>query len=201
MRFAYGFLLALVLHFGAASQSLAVVLTSDDEMYRHELNEAEARARDFERLQKERTADHKSEAQEIAQYREKNQVEDKLREKERAQYVEQRRERPPAVSEDVLEERWITEREKFEALQDRDRGRYISTQHRAQMAINENSETRINPMAEYDLQNPKTPALTDYLKAHPVEGRKKIERLSPSGSIQSPGAEKISSPPPGGASF
>lgn len=201
MRFVYGILLGLVLLFGAASQSSAVVLTSDDEMYRHELKDAEARARDFERLQKEHTADHKSEAHEIEQYREKNQLDDKLREKERTQYIERRRNRPQSVSEDVLEARWNAEQEKLDELQDKDRGHYISTQHRAQIAISENPGTRINPMTEYDLQDPKTPALTDYLKAHPVEGRKKIDRLSPNGSIQSPGAEKLSSPPPGGDSF
>ena len=200
MRFLVAILILLCGLFGAASHSFAVVLSTDEEMYHHELSDAKARAQDFERLEKQRRTGHTTEGKEIDQYHEKENAELKLQEREREQYVRSRDTRPKGESEDVLEERWNAEAAKLEAQHDKERASYISTQHRAEIAINESPDMQISPMREYDLTDPKSPALTDYLKAHPVKDRKQSEKIAPDGSIVSPGAKQISSPPPGGDS-
>ncbi len=187
---------------GAASQSFAVVVVAanNEEMYRRQLNDAKARAEDFHRLEKERRAGHQTEAKEVDQYHEKVNSDSMREEKEREQYVEIRNTRPRGEREEVLEDRWNAEQAKIEEQSDKDRATYIAVQHRAQTAINGSAETLIDPLREFDLQDPKSLPLTDYLKAHPVKSREPVEKVSPNGAIISPGAKKISSPPPGGDS-
>ena len=187
----------LVSIWAAASQALAVVPVSNEDMFRSDVNEAKARAKNFTELQKSRNAGDSSEQKAIEQYKSREKAALHDEEKAREAYVRERNRRPTG-KEDELERKWQEAQDQEEQAHDHERAQYMKALHRAERTIE--SEAYINPMAEYDLQDPKTPPVSDYLKAHPVKAPQVAGKLAPGGAVVVPGAEKLSSPPPGGSS-
>ena len=177
----------------------AVVLSTNEQLYRTDLTEAKARARDFEALQKQAQSTEAVEQKAIDQFKSQGEKERREEEKLREAYVQERNRRPVVtVKEDELEQKWQDEQDRDERLHDRERAQYISMRHHLDQAIA--SEAPINSMAEYGLESPASPHLTEYLKQHPVKPPTLNEKFAPDGEIIAPGAKKISSPPPGGDS-